>query len=229
VRGKRIEITVGSTFERLTVVGPAVVKIRVISTGTVSERYYPCMCTCGNIKDIRSYELTSSRTRSCGCLHQELRRVLLRTHGEGRSRLHSAWNNMLNRCRDKGNTSYMNYGGRGITVCDEWKTYMPFRDWALANGYRDDLTIERIDVNGNYKPSNCMWIPKSKQSRNRRNVPLVSYLGENKTRWEWGSDPRCAVRAKTFIDRLKQGWSFERAFTTPKKGLDSPTQSILKT
>jgi hypothetical protein len=208
---------IGTKFERLTVIGPAYIELR----GTVDKprrlRCYPCECSCGTKKGIPTYELTSGRTRSCGCLHQELRPLIPRTHGECRTRLHSTWNNLLSRCRAKEGLNFKNYVQRGIVVCDEWRlSFVAFRDWALANGYREGLTIERKNNDLGYSPENCIWIPGSRQARNRRNVRWVEYLGETKNLTEWGSDPRCAVRLKTFLDRIKQRWSFERAFLTPK-------------
>lgn len=99
-------------------------------------------------------------------------------HGESKTRLYSIWGDMLSRCNPSNKCS-VGYGERGITVCDEWKKYENFAHWAKNNGYNDTLTIERINVNGNYEPSNCKWIPNSKQIRNRRNTIYVNYNGEN--------------------------------------------------
>ena len=99
------------------------------------------------------------------------------THGESKTRLYSIWGDMISRC-NPGNRCSVGYGERGITVCDEWKRYENFAEWARNNGYDDTLTIERTDVNGNYEPSNCKWIPKNKQIRNRRNTIYVEYNGQ---------------------------------------------------
>lgn len=95
----------------------------------------------------------------------------------------------------------------------------------MSNGYRVGLTIERKDVNGNYEPDNCEFIPRPKQSRNRRNTPHITYLGESKTRFEWSRDPRCSVCQGTFLYRLEEGWDFERAFTAPKMSPKRPPAS----
>lgn len=220
----KVFFAVGTKFERLTVVGPAYIEVRGPVDKPRKLRCYPCECTCGTKKGVPPSELTSGRTRSCGCLHQELRPLVLRTHGASGSPLYLVLMNMIARCEDPDiGETYKNYGGRGISVCPEWRhDFVAFRDWALSHGYKPGLTIERKDVNGHYSPENCEWIPKVRQSRNRRNTPQIAYLGEEKTRAEWGRDPRCAVCQGTFLDRLKEGWSFEEAFTTPKRGTLGP-------
>ena len=90
------------------------------------------------------------------------------THGESRTRIYRTWSNMLLRCFNEKTINYARYGGRGITVCDEWKEYIPFRDWALVNGYTDSLQIDRIDNNNGYYPANCRWVTVSENAKNRR-------------------------------------------------------------
>jgi hypothetical protein len=216
MRGSATIIPIGTVFGRLTVVGPAFSVRKLTRSGMETLRYYPVECVCGTKKDIQSSNLMYGRTLSCGCLYRETRRLISRTHGESGSHLYLALMNMIARCYDSHNDRFDDYGGRGITICDEWRHDFPaFRDWALANGYKPGLTIERKDVNGNYEPRNCTWIPHADQSKNCRSNVIFVYQGETKIMSEWGRDPRCAVCLQTFRIRIQKGWSFERAFTTP--------------
>ena len=141
-----------------------------------------CKCDCGNEAIIDGVRLRNGKTRSCGCYAKERTRERMTTHGMTKTRLFGIWQGMRDRCNNTMSKAYINYGGRGITVCDEWKNdFKAFYDWAFGNGYRDNLTIERINVNGNYCPENCMWIPFEEQSKNRRNVSI--YNGLSQRQW----------------------------------------------
>ncbi len=134
-----------------------------------SDAYWVCECSCGTIRSVNGYHLRSGHSTSCGCYAIEIIRVNKpgRTHGlkQGNLRLYRIWQGMLNRCRRPKNKYYRNYGGRGISVCAEWHQFLPFYKWAMANGYTDELTIDRIDVDGNYEPSNCQWLTMSENSK----------------------------------------------------------------
>ena len=130
-----------------------------------------CKCDCGEIMEVPGYRLKSGHTRSCGCLKRERMCEIYTIHGDsprnGRTRLCNIWYGIRQRCLNPKQKRYKHYGGKGIKICDEWKdSYMAFKLWALTNGYRDDLTIDRINNDGNYCPENCRWISLSENVRN---------------------------------------------------------------
>ena len=128
-----------------------------------------CRCDCGNTVVVRGDHLREGTTRSCGCLGKENRENGANfKHGGRKTRLYSIWAGMRKRCTNKNCTAYGNYGGRGIKVCKEWKDFSVFRDWALKSGYLDSLSIDRINVDGNYEPANCRWATAKMQANNRR-------------------------------------------------------------
>lgn len=145
-----------------------------------------CRCDCGNYTHVTTYNLKSGNAISCGCYTSERMTAMNRKHGGFGTRLYEIWRQMHRRCYGVGTKAYKDYGGRGITICDEWKgDFESFRKWALSNGYTDDLTIDRIDNDGNYDPSNCRWATMKAQSNNRRNSHLIEYNGEVHTISEW--------------------------------------------
>ena len=133
-----------------------------------------CICDCGKEHIADGASMKNGTTQSCGCLHDEMfestRTKYRYKHGEAnQNRLYRIWKGMKGRCYVKTNTAYKNYGAKGVTICDEWKNnYSSFKDWALANGYEDGLTIDRIDPFGNYEPSNCRWSTYLEQAHNKR-------------------------------------------------------------
>ena len=158
----------GMVFGRLTVVK---------DSGRRRRGYvlWDCECSCGKVVTVSVGDLRSGNTRSCGCLHDEVSRINITgvrgpiKHGGTGSRLYGIWNGMKTRCHNDHCKDFRYYGGRGISVCEEWRNdFSAFVAWALQNGYSDDLTIDRIDVNGNYEPQNCKWSTRAEQSRNQR-------------------------------------------------------------
>ena len=129
------------------------------------------------------------------------------------SRLYSIYIGMKERCFNPQHCAYSNYGGRGISCCEDWQTFQNFKAWAESNGYTDDLTLDRIDVNGNYEPSNCRWSTFKEQQNNRTNNHLIEYNGELKTLQQWGEF--FDIKWTTLYKRLQSGWDIEKALTTP--------------
>lgn len=141
---------------------------RLTAVKEIDNRKWLFRCICGNEKVISKYDVQKGHTKSCGCLQKENTSKAKRTHGDTDSRLYYIWENMRKRCYKPNSDRYKNYGARGITICDDWKNnYSNFYKWAYSNGYNDNLTIERIDINGNYEPSNCTWITMKDQAKNR--------------------------------------------------------------
>lgn len=165
MRPRLLSVQPGERFGSLEVIREAAVRRR---KNGGPARQVECRCDCGTIKLVPLANLTGGRTRSCGCRRSTVCAALRTTHGRTGTRIYGIWNGMRSRCANPRSKSFATYGALGVTVCAEWATFEPFRDWALANGYRDDLTIDRINPFGNYEPTNCRWIPKSEQRHNRR-------------------------------------------------------------
>ena len=150
---------------------------------TKHASYWLCQCECGNISSVFSGNLTRGHSKSCGCQRSEISAQQAQTHGESKTRLYTIWNDMKARCSRPGNRIYHD---RGITVCEEWyKSYEAFRDWAVSNGYDDELQIDRVDNNKGYFPDNCRWVTVMQNQNNRRDNVRIKYHGEIKTLKEW--------------------------------------------
>lgn len=131
--------------------------------------------------------------------------------------LYAVWGTMRARCENPKHNRYHLYGGRGISVCDEWQSYLTFRAWASGSGYRKGYQIDRINSDGDYEPSNCRWVSPKDQQRNRRNNRVITFAGMSKPLAAWADDPRCVVPYKMLWERLQDGWEFERALITPQR------------
>ena len=169
----------GQRFGKLTV-------LRKQSTTKDGQAVWVCVCDCGSIKLVRAGNLKSGDTVSCGCHKYELLRKKATKHGESKNRIYRIWWDMIHRCEYPGSNRYSYYGERGISVCDSWRSsFENFRDWALSSGYNDDLSIDRINIDGNYCPENCRWATNVQQANNRRNAKRIMYRGEEHTLAEW--------------------------------------------
>lgn len=180
-------------------------------TSGTNSWYWRCLCDCGKETVSLPRSVISGETKSCGCYKDKMIGDRRRVHGENKTPLHRTWVSMRMRCRD---TKEKNYGGRGISVCSEWETYTVFRDWALSHGYKEGLSIERIDVNGNYCPENCTWITMKEQAANRRNNVYYEINGEVHTLTEWCrlyNVPYDAIHGRV----RNLGWDIMEALTTP--------------
>ena len=175
-----------------------------------SKRLWRCKCVCGKEKLYRTNQLTKNNITNCGC-----KRPILVKHGYYYHPLYKIWNGMKKRCYYKNSDSYKYYGARGIEVCNEWKSNPEvFIKWALQNGWKEGFSIERIDVDKNYEPSNVKWIPLSRQSRNKRNSHWISYNGETKCLADWCDQYNLDYRLVN--TRLRRGWNTEKAFFQKK-------------
>ena len=164
-----------------------------------------CRCDCGNEKTITGSKLRSGHTQSCGCLQRETIRKIRTKHNMSSASLYSIWGNMKERCYRKTNNRYYRYGARGITVCDEWHDFANFSEWAFDNGYEEGLSIDRIDIDKNYEPGNCRWIPLSEQMQNRSNTHWVEYNNEKICMSEFSR--RIGISLSMVYKRLKKGMS----------------------
>lgn len=178
-----------------------------------------CKCDCGCEIVRAGYAMTRAAKKKqkshCGCS------PALKTHGltSKNKHLYQVWGSMVQRCGNPSNKDYPNYGGRGITMCSQWRnSYPSFQEWALAAGYRRGLTIERNNVNDGYNPENCCWTPNQRQALNTRRSVMITFDGKTQHISDWARE--VGISSKTIKTRIAAlGWSIERALTEkPTKG-----------
>lgn len=203
----------GQVFGRLTVIKRA---DDYVSPKGQKQTQWLCECSCleHNRIIVRSNHLRSGRTTSCGCFSKESTIKRNTTHGDTKTRLYNIWSGMKKRCYNENDPKYNNYGGRGITICNEWKDdFRKFKDWAVENGYADGLTIDRINNDGNYEPSNCRWSNFVEQNNNRRSNKNITFNGETHNLKQWCE--KLSIPYNPIQLRLSRGWIVEDAFTIP--------------
>ncbi len=180
-----------------------------------------CRCDCGAVVMQAAHHLTSGKVKSCGCLKKDLFRDRFKTHGLAvksgeRTRLNRIWKQMRQRCLNPNASAFGRYGGSGITVCDEWQDFEAFHKWAMSNGYKETLEIDRIDNSLGYCPANCRWATPKEQSNNRRNNHLLYHRGVTRTMSEWANElgfTRGTINSR--INILK--WPTAKALSTPAR------------
>ena len=195
--------------------------IKLENYGKQNKRFAYYKCKCGNKGRCLLTAIIQRKQKSCGCLRAKLASERMKEynkdgHGLSDHRLYRIWANMKNRCLNSNVKCYKDYGGRGEKICDKWKNdFKSFYDWAMKNGYKENLSIDRIDVNGNYQPDNCRWATSKEQADNRRNSikKEMTAFGETKTLHEWSIDDRCMVNVHSLVYRVGAGWEPERAIT----------------
>lgn len=175
-------------------------------------RRFRCKCDCGTETIVRMSKLRYGESQSCGCLAREM----CTTHGLSSDRIYYVWFDMMRRCYNSSCRAYSDYGGRGISVCKQWHDVCTFYKWAMCSGYKDDLTIEHVDNDGDYSPSNCIWIPQSQQQKNTRRSRRITFDGRTQILADWIRET--PIKKQTVMSRLRLGWPIEKALTEPIKG-----------
>jgi hypothetical protein len=211
--GKLIDLS-GRKFNRLLVINFSHMKGK--------HSYWKCECDCGNDKITRADCLKNNTVKSCGCLNREANGV---KHGQHGTKLYHVWAGVKDRCNNPNAKHFKHYGGRGISICEEWKVdYIIFFNWAMEKGYKEGLTIERIDVNGNYEPSNCKWITQKEQAKNTTRNRKITYDGQTLNITEWAEE--LGINRNTLNARLnKANVNIKEAFTKP---VESKVQRLSK-
>ena len=197
----------GKKYNSLTVIEKA--ETRILPSGQ-HKTMWKCKCDCGRTTIVASYALRNNGIRSCKVCGKEKSANSRKTHGMSYTRLHNIWTGMKSRCYNPNHMHYKNYGGRGIVVCEEWKSnFQSFHDWAVSNGYSEELTIDRIDNNGNYEPSNCQWCTKKEQANNTRRNKRITYNGQTKTLAQWAEEFK--ISQDLLGERLLRNIPFQEA------------------
>lgn len=201
--GRKVLNMIGRRFGRWTVVSESAER------GKGGSVRYLCKCDCGNEKVVSGDALRKGDSQSCGCYNLDVVRKFGKT--KYKDKLYSIRRSMLDRCHNKNNKSYANYGARGITVCEEWRnSYETFKEWAFANGYKEGLWIERIDNDKGYSPDNCYWATPKEQQRNKRTNRIVNYNGKEMCVTD--AAEASGINTFTITRRIELGWSEEDLF-----------------
>ncbi len=204
------DVKIGDKFGKWTV-------LKILPKISYKPCFFECQCECGTIKKVNGNNIVRGLSTNCGCVRKITVGNMARIDNRSKERLYDIYCKMKSRCNSPTNFNYKDYGGRGIKVCNEWlEDYLNFKNWALNNGYTDELTIDRINVNGDYEPSNCRWTTMDVQANNKRNNLYITHNGETKTLKEW-----CRyynVKYDTIRDRMfrkDKHYTFEEAISKP--------------
>lgn len=178
-----------------------------------------CQCECGNTVSVISRDLRGGQ-QSCGCYRAIKSRETHRTHGKSNTRLYRIWRGMRSRCRDGKSPGYKNYGGRGIRICDEWyDDFQTFYLWANSNGYRDNLSIDRINVNGHYEPSNCRWATQKQQANNTRVNVYLTHNGKVQTMRMWADELGIPYQLVRDRHKVNPNMSFDELYAPVQENI----------
>lgn len=201
--GKLIDLT-GRRFERLVVIE------RADNTNAGKPRWL-CLCDCGKNAVVSGSDLKAGKVLSCGCKKKEQLTTRNFVHGMEGSKLYHVWKGMKQRCSNPNHKGFAQYGGKGISVCNEWLAdFETFYNWSMKNGYQDGLSIDRIDNDKGYSPDNCRWATPREQNNNKRSNKLITIDGKTKTAAQWGLER--GIRRSTYDRRLRSGWTPEETF-----------------
>ena len=195
-----IDLT-GKRFGHLTVISRA-------ENSKTGKTRWNCVCDCGKHTVSYTESIRRGRTISCGCEGHRRSAAARRKHGENKTKLHNEWQTIRSRCRGDDAHRKKYYKDRGITVCDEWNEYTKFRDWALANGYKEGLQIDRIDNDKGYCPENCRWVTRKRNMRNTRKTIIVTYHGKTQPLIDFAEE--YGVDRKLAWQRYKKGLPLEK-------------------
>lgn len=197
----------GQRFGKLVVIAPA-------ERAENGKTRWLCRCDCGRETVVKTNALRTGDTKSCGCLVKEASSNAHKKHGMCETRLYRIWRGMKNRCCNPNARDYPYYGGRGIEVFPKWsENYAEFQEWALSHGYRTDLTLDRVDTNGNYCPENCRWVTWKEQALNKTNNHLLTHNGVTMPVTVWAE--KTGLSADVLYTRKRLGWSDSRTIETP--------------
>lgn len=177
--------------------------------------FWRCKCDCGNEVNCYYGNLIRGTSTSCGCMRSAYAKQSRNCHGESTTILYKKWSSIKTRCTNPNSPNYHLYGGRGISICDEWMEFWNFREWSYQNGYREGLSIDRIDVNGNYEPSNCRWATLEEQASNKRNNSFIEHGGKKQTAAQWARE--LGIGKDTITYRIRAGWTPEECLFGKEK------------
>lgn len=193
----RVDLT-GQQFGRLIVVRQS---LDHVYQGGGKVAAWECLCECGETAYVTGSSLSRGHTKSCGCYRSEVSSKRVSAGGHSRTKLNKLYKSMLHRCNNMNDPAYKYYGGRGIIVCDEWRyDFMAFYTWAHENGYKDGLTLDRIDNDGNYCPENCRWATWHEQAANKSNSNSTVGVGYNKIKGKW--EARLQINGKLVLHKM---------------------------